>query len=139
MWKVPCQAQFLLFSLLFFVSTYDSCALVGQCPLLCNVRKKLDMLMFPIFYLCNLKCYTHNTHHPNYIYYTLLVGKLNRFNTYILIQTTQTNHIYDSIIQIIHLYELFESLYHIPVSVYLSSASVLLYIDTLLTDSSKPN
>ena len=100
---------------------------------------KLDRLMFPIFCLCNLKCYTHNTHHPNQIYCTLLIGKFNRFNTYKLIQTTQTNHTYDSIIRIIHLYKLFESLYHIHVSMYLSSASVLLYIDTLLTDSSKPN
>ena len=98
---------------------------------------QLDMLMFPIFYLCNLKCYTHNTHHPNQIYCTLLVGKFNRFNTYRLIQTTQTNHTYDSIIRIIHLYELFEMLYHIHISIYLSYASVLLYIDTLHIDSSK--
>ena len=37
---------------------------------------------------------------PHQIYYTLLVGNFNRFNTYKLIQTTQTNHTYDSIIQI---------------------------------------
>ena len=95
---------------------------------------QLDMLMFPIFCLCNLKCYTYNTHHPNQIYCTLLVAKFNRFNTYRLIQTTQTNHTYDSIIRIIHLYELFELLYHIHISMYLTSASVLLYIDTLPTD-----
>ena len=34
------------------------------------------MLLFPICCLCNLKCYTHKTHHPNYIYYTLLVANL---------------------------------------------------------------
>ena len=41
--------------------------------------------------------------------------------------------------QIIHLYELFELRYHIHISVYLSSDSVLLYIDTLHKDSSKPD
>ena len=41
--------------------------------------------------------------------------------------------------QIIHLYELFKLRYHIHISVYLSSDSVLLYIHTLHKDSSKPN
>ena len=116
---------------------------------LCFVRKEkpqevkclqLDMLIFPIFCLCNLKCYTHNTHQPNQIYCTLLVGKFNRFNTHRLIQTTQTNHTYDSIIRIIHLYELFQSRNHIHVSMYLSSDHVIEgYIDTLHKDSSKPD
>ena len=133
-----------MFSLLFFVATYDSSALVGQCHCLSNVGKTFGSEMPPVRYVdvsnimsVYLKCYTHNTHHPNSIYCTLLVGKFNRFNTYKLIQTTQTNHTYDSIIQIIHLYELFETLYHIHVSVYLSYTSVLLYIDTLHIDSSK--
>ena len=106
--------------MLFFVAIYDSCALVGQCPLLCNVGKTVGSEM-PL----------------NKIYCTLFVGKFNKFNTYRLIQTTQTNHTYDSIIRIIHLYELFESRYHIHISVYLSSDNVLLYIDTLHKDSSK--
>ena len=41
--------------------------------------------------------------------------------------------------QIIHLYELFKLRYHIHISVYLSSDSVLLYIHTLHKDLSKPN
>ena len=65
----------------------------------------VDMLIFPIFSLCKLKCYPHNTHHPTQIYCTLLIGKFNRFNTYKLIQTTHTNHTYDSIIRIIHIYD----------------------------------
>ena len=35
----------LIFSLLFFVATYDSCALVEQCLLLCNVGKYLGSEM----------------------------------------------------------------------------------------------
>ena len=38
----------LIFSLLFFVATYDSCALVEQCPLLCNVGKNLESEMPPV-------------------------------------------------------------------------------------------
>ena len=37
-------------SLLFFVATYDSCALVGQCPLLCNVGNTLGSEMPPVRY-----------------------------------------------------------------------------------------
>ena len=37
--------QFLLFSLLFFVAMYDSCALVGQCHCLSNIGKTLGSEM----------------------------------------------------------------------------------------------
>ena len=43
--------QFFLFSLLFFVATYDYSALVGQCPLLCNVGKTLGSEMPPARYV----------------------------------------------------------------------------------------
>ena len=41
----------LIFSLLFFVATYDSCALVGQCPLLYNVGNTVGSEMPPVRYV----------------------------------------------------------------------------------------
>ena len=43
--------QFLLFSLLFFVATYDSYALVGQCHCFSNVGKTLGSEMPPVRYV----------------------------------------------------------------------------------------
>ena len=43
--------QFLSFSLLFFVATNDSCALVGQCHCLSNVGKTLGSEMPPVRYV----------------------------------------------------------------------------------------
>ena len=43
--------QFLLFSLLFFVATYDFCALVGQCHWLSNEGKTLGSEMPQVRYV----------------------------------------------------------------------------------------
>ena len=47
LYEITCS----FFSLLFFVATYDSYALVGQCPLLCNVGNTLQSEMPPIRYV----------------------------------------------------------------------------------------